>query len=321
MEEQSDFRRWDELIPDALGLIFRNLSLQEVLTVIPSVCKSWRKAVTGPYCWQEIDIEEWSNRCQPDHLDRMLRMLITRSSGSLRKLCVSGLQNDAVFSFITENASSLRALRLPRGEMSDSIVEQTAGRLSTITFLDLSYCGKIGARALEAIGKHCKLLVSLCRNMHPIDTAGKLSQDDEANAIAATMPRLKRLEMAYHRISTGSVLKILSSCPQLDFLDLRGCWDVKLDAQFLKEKFPKLKILGPLVMDYYEMDEWDDCSDYSDSSEYLAWEFLAGEMGDYDDYDIYDGMWHGEGRLEELELRFYEGIGEDAGMFGWPPSP
>ena len=30
-------------------------------------------------------------------------------------------------------------------------------------------------------------------------------------------------------------------------------------------------------------------------------------MGDYDDYDIYDEMWRGEGRLEEIELRFYEG--------------
>ncbi|XP_022738107.1 LOW QUALITY PROTEIN: F-box protein FBW2-like [Durio zibethinus] len=318
MEEQSDFRHWDELIPDALGLIFSNLSLQEVLTVVPSVCKSWRKAVTGPYCWQEIDIEEWSKRCQPDQVDRMLRMLITRSSGSLRKLCVSGLQNDNIFSFITEHAGSLKALRLPRSEMSDSIVEKTAGRLCIITFLDLSYCGKIGARALEAIGKHCKLLVSLCRNMHPLDTAGKHSQDDEANAIAATMPRLKRLEMAYHLINTGSVLNILSSCPLLEFLDLRGCWDVELDNQLLKEKFPKLKVLGPLFMDYYETDEWDYCSDYSYSSGYLAWEF---EMDDYDDYDLYDEMWHEEGRLEGLELRFYEGIGEDAGIFGWPPSP
>lgn len=102
MEGESDFRNWDELIPDALGLIFKHLSLQEVLTVIPRVCKSWGKAVSGPYCWQEIDIEEWSNRCQPDHIDRMLQMLITRSSGSLRKLCVSGLQNDIMFAFIAE---------------------------------------------------------------------------------------------------------------------------------------------------------------------------------------------------------------------------
>ncbi|KAK4257831.1 hypothetical protein QN277_007367 [Acacia crassicarpa] len=91
MEVVSEFRIWDELIPDALKLVFRNLSLLEKLTVIPRVCKSWAKAVAGPYCWQEIDIEDWSNRCQPHQLDPMLRLLITRSSGSLRKLSVSML--------------------------------------------------------------------------------------------------------------------------------------------------------------------------------------------------------------------------------------
>ena len=102
MEEGCEFRSWDELIPDALGLIFSNLSLQELLTVIPRVCKSWRKAVMGPYCWQEIDIVEWSQRSSPESLDRMLQMLITRSDGSHRKLSVSGLRTDASFSFVAD---------------------------------------------------------------------------------------------------------------------------------------------------------------------------------------------------------------------------
>ena len=102
MEEACEFRSWAELIPDALGVIFTNLSLQERVTVIPRVCKSWANAVTGPYCWQEIDIKDWSNRCQPDQLDRLLEMLITRSSGSLRKLSVSGLQTESIFTFIAE---------------------------------------------------------------------------------------------------------------------------------------------------------------------------------------------------------------------------
>lgn len=65
MGEASDFQNWDELIPDALGLIFINLSFEERVTLIPRVCKSWAKAVTEPYCWQEIDVEEWSSRCVP----------------------------------------------------------------------------------------------------------------------------------------------------------------------------------------------------------------------------------------------------------------
>lgn len=101
-EEGCEFRSWDELIPDALGVIFKDLSLEERVRVIPRVCKSWAKAVTEPCCWQEIDVEEWSSRCLPDDLDQMLQMLITRSSGSLRKLCVSSLQNERSFTLIAE---------------------------------------------------------------------------------------------------------------------------------------------------------------------------------------------------------------------------
>ena len=39
-EDGKEYRCWEELLPDALGLIFRNLPLQEVLTVLPRVCKS-----------------------------------------------------------------------------------------------------------------------------------------------------------------------------------------------------------------------------------------------------------------------------------------
>ncbi|KAI4337677.1 hypothetical protein L6164_016061 [Bauhinia variegata] len=318
MEVISDFRSWDELIPDALGLIFGNLPLQEKLTVIPRVCKSWAKAVTEPYCWQEIDIKEWSDRCQPEQLDRLVEILITRSCGSLRKLCVSGLQTDKIFTFIAENAGSLQTLRLPRSSVRDPIVEQIAEKLSMVSLLDVSYCMRISAYSLEIIGKNCKLLEGLCRNMHPLDTAGRPLQDDEAYAIASTMPNLKHLEMAYHLITTDGVLEILSACHKLEFLDLRGCWGVKPDSMFQKQKFPKVKVLMPLV---YEEDDWDEASDFSDSSDYLAWEFVGDEMGDYydDETDSDDGMWDDEGRLEELELRFYEGI-EDAGMY-WPPSP
>lgn len=194
--------------------------------------------------------------------------------------------------------------------------------MSSITFLDVSYCSKLGSHGLEAIGKNCKSLMGLCRNMHPLDTAGKPLRDDEAHAIATTMPKLKHLEMAYHLITTESILQILSGCPQLEFLDLRGCWSVALEDRFVKDKYPKLKVLGPLVVDYYERNDWDDCSDFSDaSSDYLAWQFVAGEMEGYSDDESYAEMWDDEGRLEELELRFYEGIDDDAGDYGWPPSP
>ncbi|XP_058096867.1 F-box protein FBW2 [Magnolia sinica] len=314
-----EFRCWEDLIPDALALIFSHLSLQEILTVVPRVCKSWAIAVSGPYCWQDIDIEEWSLQRKPEHLDQMLRMLVTRSCSSVRRLSVSGLPNDAVFSFIADRARSLQTLQLPRSEISDSIVEQVAGKLSNITFLDLSYCGKIGARALEAFGKHCKSLVGLKRIMHPLEVADKVCQDDEALAIATTMPKLKHLEMAYLLLTNRGVLEILSGCRELEFLDVRGCWDVELD-EFVKEKYAGLKVLGPHIVDCYEMNNWDDCSDYSDSSSFVSWEFMDDDAGDYDG-ESFDGIWDDEQGLDGLEVRFYEGFNDSVAGFGWPSSP
>ncbi|GMH21850.1 hypothetical protein Nepgr_023693 [Nepenthes gracilis] len=327
MEEGSDFHHWDELIPDALGLIIKKLPLQQILTVIPRVCKSWSKAVQGPYCWQEIDISEWCSESQPDQLDRMLRLLITRSCGSLRKLHVSCVNNDHMFSFIAEHASSLQTLKLRRSEISDSIVAQMAVKFAAISYLDLSYCRQIGTHALEAIGKNCKSLVALSWNMHPIDIEDRPSHVEEAHTIANTMPKLKELELAYLHINTGSVLEILSSCPDLEALDLRGCWDVKLEKKFLEEKHPKVRVLGPhVVMGFLERGYFDYCSDFSDdywmdySDDDSFDNYSDGNGDDEDDNDVesFDEMWNGE---ELLELRFYGGMEEDLQAFGWPPSP
>ncbi|GAB2290671.1 hypothetical protein Dimus_024946 [Dionaea muscipula] len=327
MEATIDFRRWDDLIPDALGLIIKKLPLKDILTVVTRVCKSWRKAVQGPYCWQEIDIYEWSTECEPEMLDRMLRLLIGRSCGSLRQLHVGCVNDDQLFSFIAENASSLQKLVLRRSEISNSIVIQLVEKFSTLSSLDLSYCYQIRADALEAIGKHCKSLISLSWNMHPIVLEDRPSHVEEAHAIANTMPKLKHLELAYVHIDVGSVLDILSGCRELETLDLRGCWDVKLDKKFLEEKHPKVKILGPQVdMGYLESGCWDDCSDFSDDywmdysdDDFYGEYYYSDDNYDYDDAALdvnNDAIWNAE---DLLALRFFEGMEGDLQV--WPPSP
>ncbi|EXB29480.1 hypothetical protein L484_022152 [Morus notabilis] len=123
-----------------------------------------------------------------------------------------------------------------------------AARLTSITYLDVSHCTYIGPVALEAIGKHCKHLVKLERNAYLMMILGS-SLDGEAFAIAATMPKLKQLSITNTCTSTDGVLKILSSCPDLELLDIRGCREVKLDEPFVK-KFSQLRILGPELVDY-----------------------------------------------------------------------
>lgn len=219
---------------------------------------------------------------------------------------------------VVASAKCLQTLRLPRSQISNSIVEQVAGMLSTLTFLDLSYCIKIGAEALEALGKNCKFLTGLRRIMHPLEVIDKLSQDDEALAIASTMPKLKHLEIAYLLVSTRSVIEILTKCRQLELLDVRGCFNVNLDENFVK-KFPRLKLVGPNVVDYYDMNGWDSCSDYSGSSGYLAWDFIAGMDDDYD--EISDGYWGDEQQIEDVEMWFYDDVEAMDSGYDWPQSP
>lgn len=305
-----EYRPWDELMPDTLGLIFKNLPLLDILITVPRVCKSWSNAVKGPYCWQEIDIQEWSRNCQPGLVNKMVDVLVASSCGSLRKLSVYGLSSNSSLHFIADNANFLQKLQLPRSEISDQVFEQVAasGRLSTITVLDLSYCTRIGAPALKAIGKHCKHLTVLLRNMNPWDIVDKYSQDDEALAIASTMAKLKHLELSYLVISTESVIEIISNCPKLELLDVKGCWQVKLEKEFL-EGFRRLKVVGPLIDDdddCYGHSVWDEYSDYSGSSSYLAWDFVLDEMEDYDldDDMLSDYVWDEAG----MEHMFYDDL-------------
>ncbi|KAM5577190.1 F-box protein FBW2 [Rosa sericea] len=320
MEEDNEFRNWDELIPDALGLIFKNLTLEETLTVIPRVCKSWGRVVAGPYCWQEINIVQWSKFRSSQIVDRMLQMLIARSSGSPRKLCVSGALDDQSLSFIADHAKSLRTLKLPRSAVSDLIVEQVAAKLSTITSLDLSYCKTIGAPALEAIGKHCKHLTKLQRCMYGWEL-DKDSQDKEGFAIAATMPKLKHLELRFMRIGTEPVLQILLNCPELRLLNVLGCYSVKIDEKFVK-KFPGLNVVGPGSGN----EGWDDCSTFSVSSSYLDWDLMGCVINndDYEvDYDYFDEdeAWEDDQSMEDVEFSFYDGFYLDNAGFDWPPTP
>lgn len=204
--------------------------------------------------------------------------------------------------------------------MNNSVMEKAAPMLSTITSLDLSYCIKIGAQALETVGKHCKSLTTLRRVMHPLEVIDKLSQDDEALAIAATMPRLKHLEIAYLLVDTSSVVKIIENCKQLELLDVRGCWNVSLDEKFVK-RFPQLKVIGPLVTDCYDMNGWDNCSDNSSSSGYLPWEFVADGVDDYYDEMLDEDFWEDEVPVEDIGMWFYDDINAVDADYDWPRSP
>ncbi|PON68405.1 LRR domain containing protein [Parasponia andersonii] len=119
-----------------------------------------------------------------------------------------------ILSILVSSSQSLGILKLPRSWISDSTVKDVAPRLSTIIYLDVRHCGNIRAPALEAIGNNYRYLIRLDITVEEYISYSR-SLDEEATAIAATMPKLKHLEIDYMHVSTQGVLNILYGCSEL----------------------------------------------------------------------------------------------------------
>lgn len=204
------------------------------------------------------------------------------------------------------------------------MMENFTSKLSMITSLDVSYCLQIGPQALETIGKNCKLLEVLRRNMHPIDTFDKPFVDDEALAIALNMPKLKHLEMTYHLMTNTGILKILSSCHDLQHLDLRGCWGVIIRDICVNENYPSIQILGPHVDDIYRNGDFEEGSDASDILEFLHFDFGLEDWAEFFVVQLQgeeNWVFYDDGEIQG-DVRF--GVNGGPGDFGVdepPPSP
>lgn len=91
---------WADLLPDALSKIFSRLSLEDMLSNIPRVCRTWRRASHDAVCWQSVDLDEWSHGRKPEALEKMLVLLMNRSRGCLREICAPKLSNDNMLRLI-----------------------------------------------------------------------------------------------------------------------------------------------------------------------------------------------------------------------------
>ncbi|KAJ8565524.1 hypothetical protein K7X08_008100 [Anisodus acutangulus] len=239
--------RWDELSPEILASIFVRIVPQELMVrSVALVCRSWMETVAGPYCWVEIDLEEWCRRCciaNRSHLiDPTVRKIVRRSRFTFRRISTYRLGNVG-FSFAADRGRCLKILQIPQSGITDEVVEKHAGSLVNLTFLDISYCSKITEKGLKAFGKQCKSLTHLRRNMPlwelPTNFEASDINDQDALIIAETMKGLQRLDLAFNWLSDTGLVAILTQCKALTHLDIQGCWNVQLKGN-LEERCEKL---------------------------------------------------------------------------------
>ncbi|XP_020701676.1 F-box protein FBW2-like [Dendrobium catenatum] len=265
-----EWRYWEGLNHEVLALIFTRIPADELARTVPLVCRGWREAVLGPYCWSDIDIEEWCRRVdRPDVIDFAVRKLVRRSRNTLRRLCAYRIGNWG-FSLTAYFGNHLRVLQIPMSEINDLTIQKSSGTLTALAVLDISYCKNITSKGILTLGKNCTSLVNLRRNMTPPEyestqdngVAAKINED-EALAIANTMEGIEQLELAFGRFSDHGLDAILSNCRALSSLDINGCWNVKLDGG-VGMKCDALKFFKDPFYDSYELYPSsceDDCDD------------------------------------------------------------
>ncbi|XP_022733958.1 F-box protein FBW2-like [Durio zibethinus] len=158
--------------------------------------------VLGPFCWADTDIQECcrSRYLPVEYVNSAVRKLVRRSKGTFRLLSAFRL-GDTGFAFAANCGRYLKVLEIPTSEVNDKIVEKFAESLANLTVLDISYCLKITHVGIEAVGKNCKSLIQLKRNMPPPELerfSSILKLDDrEAMVVADTMPLLQDLQLGF----------------------------------------------------------------------------------------------------------------------------
>ncbi|KAK7331403.1 hypothetical protein VNO77_25627 [Canavalia gladiata] len=285
-------RNWLDLPRDVMCTIFQKLGAIEILTIAQRVCSVWRSISKDPLLWCTIDMR---NLGDPDYefdLGVMCRRAIDYSSGHLLDINIEYFGTDDLLHYITDSSSHLRRLRLACCyHISDEGLCEVANKLPRLEELDISI-SSLSRDPLEAIGRCCPLLKSLEFNMEG-SRRPHIECDEEAFAIAGTMPGLRHLQLFGNKMTNDGLLAILDGCPHLESLDLRQCFNVNLGGSLGRRCTEQIKDLRlpydptddypfEAEIDYGSLDE-----DYPSGISDL--DFLSDDDYDYDYYEFSGG--------------------------------
>lgn len=158
---------------------------------------------------------------------KICRHAVDRSSGALLHINIEYFGTDDLLLYIADRSTQLKSLRLVFCQnISDEGLIAAASKIPLLEELDLSYCS-FSKVALEKVGHCCPLLRSF-----KLNTTGYrypcIECDDEALAVAESMPGLRHLQMFGNKLTNDGLQAILDACLYLESLDLRRCFNVIL---------------------------------------------------------------------------------------------
>ncbi|KAI0507403.1 hypothetical protein KFK09_013528 [Dendrobium nobile] len=246
-------RNWAELPCDVLFVIFKKIAALEIIRSAQFVCRMWRHLSHEPDLWRCIQIKVPGEDLDMNVAKSMVLIAVDRSKGCMEEFYMEefyvecfGSEGDELLSYISDRATKLRRLRLISiNSMSEMELAQAVRKFSLLEDFEISFCS-FSAEVIELVGLACPQLKSFRLNAESYkdryDYYGDSHEnfDAEAFAIATHMQKLQRLQLIGNSLTNTGLLTILNSCPNLQYLDIRACFNVNVDES-LKEKCAKIK--------------------------------------------------------------------------------
>ncbi|KAG5063895.1 hypothetical protein AAZX31_02G191300 [Glycine max] len=243
-ETESD---WSELTRECLINILSRLSVEDRWRGTMLVCKSWFSVFKEPSLHFVFNLDpqfdsptestRWWTPEFEAKIDNMLRSVVEWAQSSLTHIRIRHC-SDRSLALVAQSCPNLEVLFIrscPR--VTDDSISRIALSCPKLRELDISYCYEITHESLVLIGRNCPNLKVLKRNLMnwldpsqhrgivPDDYLNACPQDgdDEAAAIANSMPGLEQLEIRFSKLTAKGLNSICQGCPNLEFLDLSGC--------------------------------------------------------------------------------------------------
>ncbi|XP_037467146.1 putative F-box/LRR-repeat protein 23 [Triticum dicoccoides] len=266
-------RNWADMPLDAIFAVFHKLDHIDILMAADQVCSSWRRAARDePALWRRIVM-----RSNADLYSRINRQgiacdAVRRSAGQCEAFCGEYAGDAGFLLYLSEQAPCLKSLRLIScDDISLTEFAELIRRFPLLEELELSECPELlvdWSRSLypevyEVLGQACPQLKHFRMNKQYFDEQKWGNNDTDAEGIAA-MHELRSLQLVANDLTNKGLAAILENCPRLESLDIRHCFNVKMDdddgggedhdGTLLREKCARIKTLrlpGDSTHDYH----------------------------------------------------------------------